>query len=312
MLKQIVKNNLYLAAGFYVSNNIRLHVKRYLKNNQTSSGTTHQELSLQDSIKYITEVFFDYKKVAQQNLFHGKVAELGPGDSDGVALMFLAHGASQVDLADRFYSMRNATQQQQIKQALIAQYPALAEIPDLATKCVRYYGEQASGENFFDHHNGYNFIVSRSVLEHVDNPELVLHKMYDALAPGGLLIHKVDLRDHGMFTPFAHSLRFLEIPTWVYQKMTLGSGYPNRFLFHRYKEALRKLDVDVKIYITSLHGVAPFTEFYPVDAIPADIKNQALAFVNSKRAKFAKEFANVSSEDLSVESFFLVCRKTQI
>ena len=209
LLKKFVKNNTYISACFYILQNVIIHLKRFFNNHKTNSGTTHKSFSLDESYTYITEVFSDYQKVAGKNEFHGKIAELGPGDSEGVALMFLAHGALHVDLADRFYSLRNFSKQQQIKQLLLSKYPSLHAVTD--SNCVRHYGELASGERFFDYHKEYDFIISRSVLEHVDNPEIVLKKMFTSLAPGGMLIHKVDLRDHGMFTPFHHSLKFLEI-----------------------------------------------------------------------------------------------------
>lgn len=118
----------------------------------------------------------------------------------------------------------------------------------------RHYGATASGEAFFDKNKDYDVIVSRSVLEHVDQPQVVLRKMYQALKSGGVLIHKVGLRDHNMH-PYSESVKFLELPQWLYYLMTYGSGYPNRFLFRDYKKTLLELDPQTEFYIAGLHGV---------------------------------------------------------
>ncbi len=310
-LRKIIKSNLYLTAILYIFYNILIHLKRYLKNHTTDSGATHQFFSLSDSIKYVKDVFSDYQKVSGKEHFVGRIAEIGPGDSNGVALMFLANGALSVDLADRFYSLRDRLQQEQITQTLITEYSVLKNIvSSLDQYCVRHYGEQASCENFFDNNHDYDFIVSRSVFEHVDDPEIGLKKIYDALNPGGMLIHKVDLRDHEMFTPFSYKLKFLEIPKFLYRLMTYGSGFPNRFLFHRYREVLTKLDPTVKFYVAGLYGIDDnLMEIYEIDKIPITLKNKAIDFVNKYKHKFADEFKNVLSEDLIISSFFFVCQK---
>lgn len=319
-LKRMIKKSLYLSAAIYIIYNICSHLKVIFKNNTTCSGTTHSIYSTEESMQYIESVFFDYQQVSAQKKFTGKVAELGPGDSSGVALMFLAHGASQVDLADRFYSLRDLKQQNTIYQRLAQKYPQIQEILKQSTMSIEnngnkisgicnYYGPKAAGETFFDQHQGYDCIVSRSVLEHVDDPAKVLKKMFQALNRGGLLIHKVDLRDHGMFTPFDYSLRFLEIPTWLYKLMTYGSGYPNRFLFDQYKKVLQSLDAQCEFYVAGLYGVPELTEIYPLTDLPEALKEKSLEFVKAHQHKFAAEFAHVPLEDLSVSSFFFVCRK---
>lgn len=106
-IKKIIKKSLYLSAMIYIIYNIRAHLKLLFKNHTTHSGTTHAVASIEKSVEYIESVFFDYQKVSGKKEFSGRIAELGPGDSSGVALMFLANGALQVDLADRFYSIRD-------------------------------------------------------------------------------------------------------------------------------------------------------------------------------------------------------------
>lgn len=297
---------------------MRIRLQNLVGYLQTDSGTTHTDLAIEKSCAYIEGVFSDYQRISKVSCFTGKVAELGPGDSAGVGLMFLANGAEQVDLPDRFYSKRSSKTHENIYKNLAEKYPTLEKmlkdvdlqhlesLPNLK----RYYGQKASGNFFFDNHKNYNFIVSRSVLEHVDKPQIVLQKMYKALKPNGMLIHKVDLRDHGMYTPYTHATKFLELPQWLYTIMTYGSGYPNRFLFHDYKKVLLALNPKSEFYIAGLHGVeADLSLGYPFEDIPQSLKQQSVDFIERYRYKFALPFQKVPAEDLMITSFFFVCTK---
>ena len=63
-------------------------------------------------------------------------------------------------------------------------------------------------------------IVSRAVLEHVFDLDTALAAMHRLLKPGGRMAHKVDLRDHGLFTDGGqHALEFLTVSDRVYTWM---------------------------------------------------------------------------------------------
>src|ERR1700680_748349 len=85
----------------------------------TRSGARHAEGSIDESVAYIASVFNMYKTASGLEKFYGRVAEIGPGDSCGVGLMFLADGCQQVDLVDRFFSTRDEQHQQAINRALV-------------------------------------------------------------------------------------------------------------------------------------------------------------------------------------------------
>ena len=58
----------------------------------------------------------------------------------------------------------------------------------------------------------------------------------DHLRPGGYLLHKIDLRDYGMFTKYGyHPLEFLTVPDFVYRQMVESAGQPNRYLVDYYR-----------------------------------------------------------------------------
>ncbi len=278
----------------------------------TISGAKHQSLNVDESLKYIEDVFFDYKRIAGVSKFYGRAAELGPGDNDGVALLFLAHGCTEVDLADRFFSNRNSIQQDRITSELKIKYPAINLHKAYREEALkRHYGPKSSGEEFFKRNNKYDFIFSRSVLEHVDDPSIVLNLMFEALNKGGTLIHKVDLRDHGMFTPYSDSTKFLEIHEKLYKMMVSNVGYPNRFLFHRYKEVLSTLNyAKCEFYIAGLHGTQEDLSFgYHAEDISNDVWEDSLMYINNRKSKFSFELKSVNAKYLCVSSFFFVVQK---
>ncbi len=314
-LKHYIKKRKYLNVLLYMYHSTRVRSRNLLGILVHDSGQRHAKLHIDESIQYIENVFADYQRIANITQFSGRIAELGPGDSAGIGLMFLTHGAEHVDLADRFYAKRCRQSHREIYSKLALKYPALrkiiADIDIDKLSCLKqHHGPHASGEVFFDSNKDFNTIVSKDVLEHVNQPALILQKMYAALVPGGHLINKVDLKDHGIFTPYQHSVKFLEIPNWLYKLMTYGTGYPNRVLFHEYKTTLLQLNPQCKFYITGLHGVNDDLSFrYLFADIPKNLVSLAINFIKIHRNKFAHKLSKVPAEDLIVSSFFFVCKK---
>lgn len=285
-------------------------------------GSKHQSLVLEESIDYIEEVFADYKHYGNIEKFYGVAAEVGPGDNAGVALLMRRDGCIRVDLIDRYYSKRNSEQQAKIYAALDKKYNLDA------FKTGNQWDEKLlsgiewkighSAENYFqkvalEQGQIYDFIVSRSVLEHLYNPITALRYMVDCLKSGGRMVHKIDFRDHGMFTPKYHELTFLEIPRYIYTGMVQNSGRPNRILVHQYKQALEEMKnqgiISYKLLVTRLVEVGdiqPHKQYEEIDLVK---RQKSIKFVDKFKNKFAKEFRNVSSEDLSVMGVFLVANK---
>ena len=319
-LKEQLKKSIFLHCVVRIIYNFLSHLRMFLGKITTDSGTTHDQLSLHDSLTYINTVFEDYKKYAVISHFHGHVCELGPGDSSGVALAIMADGATKVDLADRFYSHRDAPYHAQVYQALAGQNPRIAELlktenlQDETTLpgITRYYGAQAAGESYFkERPSTYDFIISRSVLEHTTDPLLTLESMYHALKPGGYLIHKVDLRDHGMFTPRHHDLKFLEIPKLVYWAMTHDSGLPNRILIDQYRRCASRLPGDCQLLITQLAYTGSVDPHVSFDAIPKKQLDTAFAGLTKHKKNFASALHKLNEQDLIVAGLFLIIRKPQ-
>jgi len=289
----------------------------------TTSGTTHSTISVDDSLKYIEDVFKDYKRYGELDRFQGVVAEVGPGDNAGVALLMRRDGCEEVHLIDRYFSRRDP-----IKQSLI--YEALSKRHQLdRLKAAHDWSENnfdgitqhigQSAEAYFrdcaqQHAVLYDAIVSRSVMEHLYDPLSALESMVACLKPGGKMIHKVDLRDHEMFSSDHHELTFLRFPHTFYRLMTRNSGRPNRVLLHRYRERLERLKsqrvIEYVLLVTRLAGVGDVIPHLRPEHVSNELWCRAERFIESTRKRFAREFSQMSSRDLAVSGFFLVATRT--
>jgi len=282
----------------------------------TTSGAAHAERNTETAIAYILSVFDKYKSAAQLQCFHGRVAEIGPGDSCGVGLMFLADGCNQVDLSDRYFSARSEEQQRSINRAIVERFPQLSThtvngnfSEKSFSNLTRHYGKNAAAEKFFERHTGYDFIVSCAVLEHVYDPLRSIAAAAAALNPGGMMLHQIDCRDHGQFSSSFHELKFLELAPIFYSPLRWGGG-PNRVRLGAYRQTLRKLPVDYKVLITSLAGFPePLDPALPFEQLHPSLLECSRAYVAKARPHLATCFRAMSDEDLMATSFMIIAKK---
>ncbi|MBM3572618.1 MAG: class I SAM-dependent methyltransferase, partial [Alphaproteobacteria bacterium] len=174
--------------------------------------------------------------------------------------------------------------------------------------CGLHYHVEAA-ETFFRARAGqFGAIVSRAVLEHLYDPLAALDDMAQALAPGGILIHRIDFRDHGMFTGH-HPLTFLTLPGALYGAMSRNSGRPNRVLIPGYRDWLLRSGLKGSLRATRLVGVEG--EIGPAEwaAIDPALQRQALASVATIRPRLALPFRNFSDQDLAVAGVVLVAER---
>jgi hypothetical protein len=275
----------------------------------TESGMAHRGLRLDQSLSYIDWVYSDYRAEAGIDKFYGKIAEVGPGDNCGVALRFIGDGADQVDLVDRFYSKRDDNHNAGIYRALIERDGIVRYAgKDRETQfdgITRHYGTRASAERFFADHDGYDFIVSRAVMEHVADVKLSITRMKSALKPGGTMIHVVDLKDHGMFTAYDfHELKLLEIPEWLYGEMTRAKGRPNRVPLSTYRDLLPGASVKVT-------GLVGGDRLDPVeyDSIPQAERDFGIEYVRRHKKDLQPRFRNEDDRDLAVSGFIVTWKR---
>jgi hypothetical protein len=135
--------------------------------------------------------------------------------------------------------------------------------------------------------------------------------MWQGLRPGGVLVHRIDLRDHGMFSGH-HPLTFLTIGAGLYRAMAAETGRPNRILLPAYRSHVAALGWPVRLGITRLVGVAGEFGALPWDQLPADARDVALAAVRQIRPQLAAPFRTMADQDLAVAGFALVAEKPTV
>lgn len=180
--------------------------------------------------------------------------EYGPGDVPGVALLMLAHGATRVTCVDRHDLAQDKPKQIAIVEHLLRTLDPAAR--ERADSCFNSRGDPASGlksERFSyrvmpDGLSGLNgevdMVYSRAVLEHVNDIDATFRDMSRALKPGGLAVHQVDLKSHGLHRE--NPLDFLTWPSWLWHRMYSGKGVPNRWRVNRYRKNFLRFGLQIR------------------------------------------------------------------
>ena len=302
---------------------VKLKAGRYV----FSIGTTHGRFSLQESVSYINTVFDDYLSYAgldKADLAGKNILEIGPGDNLGVALKFIAAGAAKVVCIDRIYPSRDERQQYMIYLALRdslsreekERFDSAATLKEgKARFCddrIKYvYGVDIKDADKAIKGGKFDLIISRAALEHVYDIDSAIGVMDRYLRKGGYHIHKVDLRDHEMFTrdggnPFS----FLTIPPFTWGLMTKHSGKPNRKRADYFEKKFRGLGYDYNVWISRLMTRAD--EMMPHKKKiekNADYNNEDIKVIDAIRPGLSPEFKRVSDENLLIGGIFIIARK---
>jgi len=308
-LASLIKRCPNLTAAYYLYNDWQTG-RRWAKGQLgTASGSRHAKLGLDESLAYIEKVTTDYFRYADRSRFTGAVAEIGPGDNFGVALRILGQGATVVHAVDKFKSFRDPHRQTLIYQALAEQH-GLTHIfngaPSEATLRGLVYHSGSPAEIFF-RTAGLNFdaVLSRAVLEHLADPLMALDDMIKTLSPGGIMVHRIDFRDHGMFAG-SHPLTFLTFSKEWWRRMTQHSGRPNRVLFPIWQQWLARSGLRGSLKITRLVGVKEEVGPAIWTDLPQILREQSLQTVRQIRPKLARAFQGLSDEDLAIAGCVLV------
>jgi len=283
----------------------RLAPRLYLRLTE-QTGRGHHNEKPEDVAKYFRCCVDDYvrwldlKPTDVRSFFAGKhVMEYGPGDLPGVALSFYALGARRVTCVDRFPLVKLSPHNQTVLNLLIGTMQdaeraraehAFNRVADPAS------GLRAGTIDYLVRPSGLSgqeecvdLIISRAVLEHVDDLRATFKDMRSALRPGGLAIHQVDLKSHGQH--FENPLDFLCWSQTAWHLMHSGKGVPNRWRINVYRQLIHE---------TGLEGLA----LEPTLLAKADD-------VASVRPKLAACFRSLSDEDLACLGFWMVLRKPE-
>ncbi len=135
--------------------------------------------------------------------------------------------------------------------------------------------------------NEIDLVISRAVLEHVNDLPATFRDMCAALKPGGIAIHLVDLKSHGLHRD--NPLDFLSWSPWLWSLMYSAKGVPNRLRINTYRDAIVRSGLEIISLSPTVH------------ALPADIR--------AVRPSLAQPFRDLPDADLSWLGFWLVCRK---
>jgi SAM-dependent methyltransferase len=272
---------------------------------QTGRGAEEEHLHMVgDYFQTCFDGYFEQlgvTKPEQTDFLRGRrILEYGPGDVPGVAILMVAHGASQVVCVDRFPMVRMSPKNIQIVKLIVERLRGVRR--DLSEACFRQPGHPESGfdPKYIDYlvqpsglsglENEIDLVISRAVLEHVNDLPASFRDMYEALKPGGIAIHLVDLKSHGLHRD--NQLDFLTWPTWLWSMMYSAKGVPNRLRVNAYRDAVTQ------------------SGFELIEMKPTVIAS--MEHVRAVRPELADPFKKLSDEDLSWLGFWLVCRKPAV
>ena len=313
-LRRLVRRSIVLTCLYYLADDWRARHRLARRELATRSGIRHATLSLDESMDYIERVYADYLAYGGLDGFSGRVAEIGPGDNFGVALRMLGSGATEVHTIDRFRPLRDDTRHADIYRALAKRHGLHGLVTDIGAGAFEIRGlvahDGAPAENFFGSiGQRFDYIVSRAVLEHLYDPLSALDDMAAALVPGGVMIHRIDFRDHGMFAGH-HPLTFLTIGDALYSAMTHGSGRPNRVLLPVWRNWLHRSRLAGSLMITRLVGVEGEMAAAAWEDIDPAVRRTALALVHTIRPRLVPSLAGFSDPDLAVSGCVLVAKRS--
>lgn len=271
---------------------------------QTGRGDSESETSV-DIAEYFRRCVTDYRDILDipqaefSDFLRDKVIlEYGPGDIPGVALLLVALGARKVYCVDRFPLVKIASKNLNVIRQLAAtlseqerarldQCFANPNAPEEGFNPDRIeYLVRPNGLSGLQHEA--DLVLSRAVLEHVNDLEATFHDMKQALKQGALAVHQVDLRSHGLHV--SNPLDFLLPPPWLWQLMHSHKGVPNRWRADRYERIVEQLGVERMVF-------KPTIQF-------------SAGQVKAIRPQLSLDFRQVSDEQLSWQGFWLAFRMT--
>jgi SAM-dependent methyltransferase len=283
------------------------------------------ETRLADDLSRTQEIYRNYLGYAgwdESQIAGKRMLELGPGFHIGVPLLFAAHGAGYVAGLDKFIPFQTGSYFQKLYSRLRnalpegqqAGFDRAIDLQKMAlhTGKAGYIYREDLPEAVSELGPGsFDLIASNAVIEEMYDPGLIFAAQDRLLRPGGVLVHKIDLRDYGMFTKYGFpALEFLTVPEWAYRRMAEASGQPNRLRVNYYREIAQRLGYSYRIYVTYLLGVQ--SELIPPrERVERgrDYSDSSVQLIREIRPHLAAQFRDLSDEDLLVEGIFFVARK---
>ena len=287
------------------------------------SGATHAQWSAEEGLDYVLSVFADYLEAGGltiADLRGMSVLEVGPGDNLGVAACFAAAGARRVVCIDRFDTARDEQKNRAVYRLLACSGRAPAELDfrdvitpvgELISPIIEHRVGLAIEKAVSELQPGsFDLIVSRAVLEHVSNLEQAWASMDALLTSGGLALHKVDFRNHGLYASL-HPLRFLTVPTGVWRWVSAPDPTLNRRRVSTYEQLAGGAGYRFRIGVT--HLASREAEFKPPRDTwinGKDFTADDVARIEAIRPKLVEPFRSMSLRELLISGIFLAAQKS--
>jgi SAM-dependent methyltransferase len=289
----------------------------------TSLSRTESELSTE--LAKIQDIYRQYLRYAEwkPEMAGGKrVLELGPGFNIGVPLLFAADGAAYAAGLDKFvplqegpyYARLYGKLREPMSPGQRANFDSAIQLsPQItlnASRMTYVYGKDVTECVQQLGPGSYDLIVSNAVLEEMYDPAPVFEAQDRLLRPGGLMIHRIDLGDYGMFSKYGfHPLEFLTVPDWAYRRMVEASGQPNRRLVDYYRDTVTKAGYQSKIYVSRILGLPSLPEPKTRILPGVDYSDETVRLVNQIRPDLLPRYRAMPDAELMVQGIILVGRK---
>lgn len=230
---------------------------------------------------------------------NGVVLEVGPGSNAGVVLHLLGSGARRAYLVDRFHDLQARPHEREIYEAVLDGYQLdPSQRAELLTEAMSPLDPE-NGRVRFVHQpledlmlsEPVDLIVSHYVLQHLVDLSVAFSSMAQALAPGGIMVHLVDVATLGPLNPQGRRpLALLEHSPTFWRWLSRNRALTSQARLSDYRRAAE----------------ASGLELLDVRVLKR-ASNEAQA---AARPRLHPAFQNRSDEDLAPLHFGLVARKT--
>ena len=287
-----------------LSNQVARTAPKFYASVTKYTGRGYGKFSPLEVAQYFQERFDEYfkkleinKSDIRQYLSGKRLLEYYPGDVPGVAILMYAHGAEHITCINRFPLITHTDTNVEIMSELINNLEG--EARKRVHSCFLKSNDPGSGVNtsaieYIVKPQGsaglesqIDMVYSGAALEHVTDLDATFIDMYKMLVPGGVAIHQVDLKSHGMHRK--NSLDFLTWPQWMWELMYSHKGVPNRWRINRYREIIEQSAFEL--------------------ALLEPISLYSSAIISEVKPYLIEKFKHISDEDLAWAAFWLVLHK---